>query len=587
MTKETKYKTLLNILDKIRDDAPNEYTSYRVNEKDADAVNKARSKAFIHLFLKVHFAVAQFKDRHALLTDGAGDGGLDAYYLDKESKTLYLIQSKFRSNANAFEVKHMTAEDLVKIDVSRILRGEKKDSSGLDYNSKVLKLQEVWRELPDHANYRYKVIFLGNVRNYTDDQIKKLIDYSSYEIFNFEKCYKDLVLPLCGGTFYDPKEISITIKLIDKEPSTLKRKIKTKFGELDVRILFVPAKEIGRIMSKYRNAILKYNPRNYLALSKNKVNQNIRDSLILNQTNEFALYNNGITMLANSFSISETTGHADSGQVIITRPQIINGGQTAYTLSKLYDDNFTKIEEIFGEKEVSLKVVITKDSDSIDTKFIEELSNSTNQQSRVEEADRRSNDKIQITLQEAIFNEFGYFYERKRGEFYYGIDSGFLNNNIIVDRYNLFRSFMALKGQPRWARQRGSEVLFRKDNFNQVFGDSSDYKRMFFSYVILEKLYALKDQTKWGNGLRYGKMAIISAIGYLSNSEEINATNVYDLADKYIKHVSEAWIDFEHTVSSYQYNIQQYSTDNALDFDNYYKGKTIDNDIAHFFSNTK
>ncbi len=45
-------------------------------------------------------------------------------------------------------------------------------------------------------------------------------------------------------------------------------------------------------------------------------------------------------------------------------------------------------------KPVGIRVIITSDLESIDTKFIEELSNSTNQQSRVEEADRRSNDKV-------------------------------------------------------------------------------------------------------------------------------------------------------------------------------------------------
>jgi hypothetical protein len=47
-----------------------------------------------------------------------------------------------------------------------------------------------------------------------------------------------------------------------------------------------------------------------------------------------------------------------------------------------------------------------------------EISRATNQQTAVDDADRRSNDKIQIELQ-----KYGLFYERKRGEFFDGLST--------------------------------------------------------------------------------------------------------------------------------------------------------------------
>jgi hypothetical protein len=193
MASETKYQTLIKILDQLRLESPIEFKSYRPDPYDLKSLNTARSKTFIHLFLKVHCAVSQFRERHAQLTDGSGDGGVDAYYFDCENKTLILVQSKFRASATNFEVKSITADDLVKMDVARILQGESTDSSGLDFNSKIKSLQLIWRELPDHANYNYKVIILGNLRNYMDEQIKRLIDYSQYELFDFDRCYQELV----------------------------------------------------------------------------------------------------------------------------------------------------------------------------------------------------------------------------------------------------------------------------------------------------------------------------------------------------------------------------------------------------------
>lgn len=481
-------------------------------------------------------------------------------------------------------MKSLSADELIRMEVSRILRGEDKDSSGNDFNSKIKELQKKWKELPDHAHYHYKVIILGNVKSYSDEQIKKLIDFSDYEIYDFEKTYKELVLPLCSGTFYNPKEITITIRLNDREPSALKRKITTKYGDYDVRILFVPVKEIGRIMSKYRNSILKYNPRNYLSLSSNTVNKNIKETLTSSSTNEFALYNNGITLLASKFGISETTGDANFGQVIINFPQIINGGQTAYTLSKLYDDSIGNDDGALDDKEVMLKIIIVNNLETVNVKLVEELSNSTNQQSRVEEADRRSNDKMQIEIQEAIFSDFGYFYERKRGEFYFGEDSGYIDKKLVIDRYDFLRAYLAFRGQPRWARQRGSETLFRSDNFKATIVDSSDYRRMFFAYMILKKLYSLTVTSDWGNGLRYGKMAIVASIGHMLFGREITIENLFTTIDEMILKAKEEWLTFESSVLSIKENQETYSDDEGFDFDNYYKGKTVNEDVKKYFS---
>jgi hypothetical protein len=60
-----KYRILLNILDKICEEAPSNFTSYKVDEKNMESLNQARSKAFIHLFLKVKCGMMNFAERHA------------------------------------------------------------------------------------------------------------------------------------------------------------------------------------------------------------------------------------------------------------------------------------------------------------------------------------------------------------------------------------------------------------------------------------------------------------------------------------------------------------------------------------------
>ena len=108
-----KYDTLLNILDNICNTAPDNFKSYCLQEKSEDEKNQIRSKAFIHLYLLVKFGLEDFKSRHDLITDGIADGGLDAYFIDAETKYIYLFQSKFRTNSQNFENKDISVDELI------------------------------------------------------------------------------------------------------------------------------------------------------------------------------------------------------------------------------------------------------------------------------------------------------------------------------------------------------------------------------------------------------------------------------------------------------------------------------------------
>lgn len=578
-----KYQTLLNTLDKMCEEAPDDFSSYKVDKSNLETLNQTRSKAFIHLFLKVKCGMTSFVERHNFITEGTQDGGVDAYYIDKENKKLFLIQSKFRATKENFERKKITANDLVKMEVQRILKGEEKDSRDNEFSAKIKNFQNEWSKIGDQAHYKYCVIILGNLENYTGEQIKRIIDNSDYEVFNFDRTYKELIFPLCSGVYYDPKEIRITIDLVNKEQSALKQKISTNLGDFPIRVIFVPTKEIGRIMSKYKNSILKYNPRNYLSLSSNKVNRSIMDSIINNTTNDFAIYNNGITVIADSFELTETTGTRNVGQVIMLNPQIINGGQTAYVLSRIYE-NQNDDYSIFDGKEVMLKVIVLADKTTLNIDFIEKISNATNQQTRVEEADRRSNDKMQMAIEEAIFDKYGYFYERKKGEFFHGLDKKYIAKNLIINRYDFLKSYLAWQGDAANARRSGSDAMFKEKRFKEILKNYSDVEKMFFAYKLLINLEEVENKTshKFGQSMKYGKMAIISAAGVFYKNKELDSANLDKSVTEIIKLVSSQWEDFIKYVIAKKGN-KSYIIDGSLDYDTYYKGATVNSDIRDFF----
>lgn len=231
-----------------------------------------------------------------------------------------------------------------------------------------------------------------------------------------------------------------------------------------------------------------------------------------------------------------------------------------------------------------LKVIILASKTTLNIDFIEKISNATNQQTRVEEADRRSNDKIQIAIEKAIFDKFGYFYERKKGEFFNGIDRKYIDKSLVVNRYDFLKSYLAWQGDAANARRSGTEVMFKEKRFKEIMKNYADVKKMFFAYKLFINIEALeKTEHKFGASLKYGKMAIVAAIGAQGiNNEDINVDNIDELAKRKLKKVASVWNNFIDYVTKKSEN-SSYVLENVLDQDVYYKGRTVNSDIKSFF----
>ena len=428
----SKYEDLVNILDKIRYEAPIENRRYYPADDDIEKINQARTRAYIHLFLKVKFGIVDFAEREEYVTDGPSDGGIDAYYIDNIDKVIYMIQSKFRTTDNNFRSKEIAMEELLNMDIERVLDGNETDEKGISYNGKILGFIRKIKEISDMPRYRYEVILLANVNPNISNKLRKLTGgFTEVDVYDYNRVYEELVFPLVSGTYFNIKELKITLN-VDKESAghRIQYYPETKYGECTVNALYVPTIEIAKILSKYKNSILKFNPRSYLDLQKGSVNAKIASSIEEIQTNEFALFNNGITMLSDETVYSDKVGKRNKAEVMVTNPQIINGGQTAYTLSILYDKHLkTNTLDVFDDKEVLLKIIsfnANGGEQEEKLKLIEAISIATNQQSPVYEADRRANDAIQVKLQKLIYSDFGLYYERKLGEFGDGIRNKYI-----------------------------------------------------------------------------------------------------------------------------------------------------------------
>lgn len=487
-----KYEILLNILDKLRLDSSftKHASRYLPSSSDPEKINHARSRAFIHLYIKVLFGVLDFDERERQITDGPHDGGIDGYYIDEDRKQIYLIQSKFRTTEKNFENKEISLEEILKMDVNRILEGEKLDENGEPYNGKITQLQRDVSILSDVARYSYKVVLIANLANISHAKLRQLMGGFSVEVFDFEKSYERLVFPVISGTYFTASDISIPIDLSNKNAgSKISYTVKTKISDCEITVLFVPTVEIAKIMNKYKNSILKYNPRSYLDLEGRSVNDSIRETILNTKTNEFALYNNGITMLSDETHINEKIGQKNKAQLRVKNPQIINGGQTSYTLSRIYSEHqSTNPEEVFQDKEVLLKVITLIDNNSHENKvkLIDEISNATNKQTPVINADRFANEVLHQNLQKKVFDRYGLLYERKRGEFSDGLKNGYVDSASLIERNQFLRILYSANGKINKGFQK---KLFQKNDFPDLdVDDDIAFDRFFVGFHVFQRL---------------------------------------------------------------------------------------------------
>lgn len=195
----SKYKTLVRILDQIRKEAPREYKKYHVLDSDTDKVDQARSRTFIHLFLKVKFGLIDFKEREYFITDQSYDGGIDAYFISKENRSVYFIQSKFRTSKDNFQEKTISLAEILRMDVDRITEGEEEDENGNSYNGKIKQLQRDINNISDIGRYSYEVIILANLEKCNSSKLRKLTGGFSAVVFNYKKTYSEPGASCCVG----------------------------------------------------------------------------------------------------------------------------------------------------------------------------------------------------------------------------------------------------------------------------------------------------------------------------------------------------------------------------------------------------
>jgi hypothetical protein len=213
----SKYDILLKILDQIRAEGiAAGFKSYNASAEDIEWLNQTRSKAYIHLYLKVKFGLLSFAKRETCVTDGTNDGGIDGYFIDEETKSITFLQSKFRTTKKNFETKKITIDEMASMDFARITAGYEQSESGLEYNGKIKGLIRSISQIDDIGRYKYRTVIIANLPDISQSILRSLTGGFPVETFDAERCYAELVFPVITGTYFQKEELAILLDLNTK-----------------------------------------------------------------------------------------------------------------------------------------------------------------------------------------------------------------------------------------------------------------------------------------------------------------------------------------------------------------------------------
>lgn len=324
--------------------------------------------------------------------------------------------------------------------------------------------------------------------------------------------------------------------------------------------------------TKPRDAVFDANVRGNLGLG-GRVNKSILESA----TNEeeaqnFWFMNNGITMVCESFSIVRDP---DDPKVKLDNLQIINGCQTTSTIRSAFEDG-----TLSDDVKVQIKIYEAKDRS-----FINKIVVATNNQNAIGTRDLHANDEIQGLIQRYIEDNYGLFYERKRGE----AKSNGVQKQNVINMEKAGQAYIAIfKRSPTISRAQKYKV-FSQDYYSDIFEKSKPWQLVVahevhkFCNARGRKAYRELEVTDPERNIyNYGVFHISRILWWvLERDVKINSENAKELVSKI--RAETTYIENSYNeAKEYMKTIAEKNNESLINLNNYFKKSNSQQDINRY-----
>lgn len=359
------------------------------------------SKAFQYFALSKILKIDDDEIRSSI-TDGGDDRGIDALYIDSrpEKRAIHLFQFKYVS---AFE---KTSGSFPSNEIDKILSFLdgcfRKDPSLESTCNSLLwsKVQAIWAAL-DESVYSIQVHLCNNASPLTNphkDRFEEALRPYQHAMLR----QHDLLWFSRFLTKSAVADREYTMSLVEDQyygrtDGFAKGLIGTVRGDEIVRLIADP-----EFPQEVDDSLFEDNIRLYLG-EENDVNRKILATALSRENTQFWYLNNGITIVCDKMDYQP---RAASPKLRIVNPQIVNGGQTSHALFEAARGDVNRISDV----KLLIRVIETGDRN-----FTNSVAEATNSQTPIRSRDIRSNDSIQIKLENALAG-YGYYYERKNDQ---------------------------------------------------------------------------------------------------------------------------------------------------------------------------
>jgi hypothetical protein len=403
------------------------------------------SIAFLNWFLEHIYRLDQVTAED-MICDKSNDRGIDGLYADHEQLEVHVFQSKTKQNGTIGDkdIREFsgTLNQLRTPENLKIFLDGKVDQEIKDQITKMNLLALLVK------GYSVRGVFVTNVNIDANGKDVLKVDPAliGYDRDAIVKAFVDLRIE--GGIKAQYEFRSDGNPLVHQAGKTAK-----------VVVLFAEGRQLANLPGIADGSLFELNVR--LPLGSTKVNKAIRESIDeQKQHQKFALFHNGVTILAESVSIE--------GEIVqITNFVVVNGAQSL----KQFNNSASKITS-------DLKILTRIIEIGGDTDLAREISINSNNQNGIKARDLRSNDVLQIRLKAEFENlKFQeYTFDVKRGE------AG--DDNTISNEY-AGKLLLAFDLAEPWSCHQTSRVFDEK--YNEIFGRPDvNAQRIIFLHKIME-----------------------------------------------------------------------------------------------------
>ena len=201
--------------------------------------------------------------------------------------------------------------------------------------------------------------------------------------------------------------------------------------------------------------IFESNVRDYQG--RTNVNNDIFNTLVAPEGEDFWWLNNGVTIIASEATIPR------SREIMFSNPEIVNGLQTSSEIYKYFTQNLKQIET--ESRNILVRIIVPETEEARD-----KIIRATNSQTPIPKASLRATDNIHRQIEEFL-KPRGLFYDRRKN-FYKNEGK---NNKDIISIPFMAQCLMSLLIQkPDFARARPSTLLEDDDAYNRLYHQDND-----------------------------------------------------------------------------------------------------------------